>query len=381
MKHILACGIALLGLLAAGLAGGQDADHQAQKEKIRRYMALEKDILQAFREKEYDKAVAACQAQHELLPKLPGPPYNLACALARLGKLEDSLTALGKSIELGYNDPAHLREDGDLASLHGNKQFEGLLAKARENEKQGPFDKGAEIQGVKTIEGFPEGGLRYRLRMAPSASKEKPHRLVIWLHPSGGSMNSVVEGMSPGLAERGFALLVVTQKQWFGWNEEEAKRLFEKTLPEVARIEGIDAGRPILLGFSAGGQMALLLWQKNPGDFGGLVLDAAYPVEREAADSAVRLRPMDLPKGEAIKQTPIFAIVGQADQGGAAVATWKQASAKWLPAGVPLVLHLVPDKGHQWLFDQQQTAVLHGWLSQVAAGNLPADKPQNPPQR
>jgi predicted esterase len=376
MKQITACGIALAGLLAAGLAGGQDSDHQAQQEKIRRYLALEKDILQAFREKEYDKAVAACKAQNALLPKLPGPHYNLTCALARLGKLEDALTALGKSIELGYNDPAHMREDGDLASLHGNKRFEELLAKARENEKQGPFDKGAEIRGVKTIEGFPEGGLRYRLRMAQSASKEKPNRLVIWLHPSGGSMNSVVEGMSPGLAERGFALLVVTQKQWFGWNEEEAKRLFEKTLPEVAHIEGIDAGRPILMGFSAGGQMALELWQKSPGDFGGLVLDAAYPVEREAADSTVRLRPMDLPKGQAIKQTPIFAIVGQSDQGGAAVATWKQASAKWLPAGVPLMLHLVPNKGHQWLFDQQQTAVLHEWLSQVAAGNLPADKPQ-----
>jgi hypothetical protein len=121
--------------------------------------------------------------------------------------------------------------------------------------------------------------------------------------------------------------------------------------------------------------MALLLWQKKPGDFGGLVLDAAYPVEMVAVDSAIRLRPMDLPKGEAIKGTPIFAIVGQADQGGAAVATWKQASAKWLPAGVPLTLRIVPNKGHQWLFDQQQAAVLYEWLSQVAAGKLPADKP------
>ena len=48
------------------------------------------------------------------------------------------------------------------------------------------YRPGKEIAGVKTGEDFPEGGLRYRLRMDPEATAEKPNKLIVWLHPSGG---------------------------------------------------------------------------------------------------------------------------------------------------------------------------------------------------
>ena len=46
----------------------------------------------------------------------------------------------------------------------------------------------------------------------------------------------------------------------------------------------------MLLGYSAGGQLALNLWSEKPGAWGGVIVDAAYPVqvkEREISGMGV----------------------------------------------------------------------------------------------
>ncbi len=343
---------------------------ESGQETIRKYAEMERQVAKLFFDKNYEEALAECREMTELMPRESGPHYNIACAYARLGKNAEAMTALGRATELGYNDPSHMREDDDLAALRPDAKFADLLAKARENERKGPYEKGKDIAGVKMIEDFPEGGLRYRLRLGMTASKQRPHRLVVWLHPSGGSMNSVVETMSPKLAEHGYALVVFTQKQWMGWTGPEAQRLIDKTLPELAKVEGLDARRPILLGFSAGGQIALQLWKSSPQRFGGLVLDAAYPInmaQSRPGKMAVLGPPPDA------GQTPIYVIVGEKDQNGAGWGVWKNAAGPWLKAGVPLRIRHVPEKGHQWLFGPAETADLLAWLDDLAAGKLPKD--------
>ena len=64
--------------------------------------------------------------------------YNLACCLARRAEqtggadreslLGEALHALGESLRLGFDDLAHVREDRDLALLHGRKEFDDLIA-------------------------------------------------------------------------------------------------------------------------------------------------------------------------------------------------------------------------------------------------------------
>ena len=58
--------------------------------------------------------------------------------------------------------------------------------------------------------------------------------------------------------------------------------LIEKSLPDAGHVAGIDPRKPILLGFSAGGQAALILWSSKPARLGGLIVDAAYPIRLEA---------------------------------------------------------------------------------------------------
>ena len=140
----------------------------------------------------------------------------------------------------------------------------------------------------------------------------------------------------------------------------------EKSLPDAGQVEGIDTQKPILMGFSAGGQAALTMWSSDPARFGGLVVDAAYPLRREADPKGgfrpAPLYPPDLP---AVKTVPIYVFVGEADQGGKGLAIWRKAEPHWLKAGVPLTIHPVPDKGHQWLVGPKEADALEAWLKTI----------------
>jgi len=365
--------VVLSGLLGAPFP----AWSQDRQTPPAQYGRLAGEVMQCFREKKYEEAAEKCREMMKLAPEDPMPSYNLGCAEARLGKAAEAFIDLKSAVDKGFGNPAHMREDEDLASLRGDVRFEELLRKAREVElKAGgaTYDKGEEIAGVKTVEDFPEGGLRFRVRMSPGATKEKPMRLVVWLHPSGGAMNGLAEQMSPGFAARGFALLVPTQKNWDGWTGEELKRLVDRTLPAAGKIEGIDARKPVLMGYSAGGEAAIALWLGGPGRFGGLLLDAAYPIVQTAPG---RFEVVKLPADEAVKETPWLVLVGEKD-GGAQV--WRRAESEWRKAGVPVRVDYVAGKGHLWLFGGAEVAAVNAWLAEIAAGKMPPLPDIKPPE-
>jgi tetratricopeptide (TPR) repeat protein len=57
--------------------------------------------------------------------------YSLGCVKAVQGDRRAALDWLRKSVEAGYSDAAYMSEDPDLASLHGDAEFDRLLAAAR----------------------------------------------------------------------------------------------------------------------------------------------------------------------------------------------------------------------------------------------------------
>lgn len=212
----------------------------------------------------------------------------------------------------------------------------------------------------KIIQGSPEGGLPYRLTMAADATEANASRVVVWLHPSGGPFIKKVEELAPVFLRHRLALLVITEKQSFkGWTREDAVRLFGVTLPEVAGITGIDAKRPLLMGFSAGGQLALKLWHIRPADFGGFILDAAYPTEAQANGDQTVLEP---PAADGVSSVPLFVLVGAKDDGSD---LWRKTARTWRKAGVPLTIRYVRGKVHEWLFGEEEIAALDVWLSTV----------------
>jgi serine/threonine protein kinase/Tfp pilus assembly protein PilF len=58
--------------------------------------------------------------------------YNAACTFAGLGKRAEAIDALRKAWDAGFKDPDWTRRDPDLASLHGDPEFERLYPANRE---------------------------------------------------------------------------------------------------------------------------------------------------------------------------------------------------------------------------------------------------------
>jgi predicted esterase len=208
---------------------------------------------------------------------------------------------------------------------------------------------------ITVVDRAPEGGLRYRLHLAEGATAERPHRLIIWLHPSGASLDGRVEPLASCFAACGFALMVFPAKQHRSWLGSEANQLMNRTLPDAGRIAGVDARRPILMGFSAGAQMALHLWAAAPARFGGLVLDGAAPLFWDGGRMAAR----PLPQSPALRDTPVLVLVGGEDP---AAALWAEAAPAWSSQGIPLTVRAFPGEGHAPLFDGAARCDLYAWI-------------------
>jgi len=80
---------------------------------------------------ETDSAVATFKQQVELAPEGKWGYYNIACAYGRNGQVDQGIEWLTKAVDAGHDDPGQIEGDGDLASLHDDPRFEGIVAKAR----------------------------------------------------------------------------------------------------------------------------------------------------------------------------------------------------------------------------------------------------------
>jgi predicted esterase len=324
-------------------------------------------LYNALRGDKWNKAKDLCRRLIELQPRSANHRYNLACCHAQLKDPNAALDSLAKAVELGYDNVDHMKADKDLASLRKTGRWKKLLEEAGQGLKRSVRKTDDEW----VVTGKPGGGLHYRLRLSRKASKKRPHRLVIWLHPSGGSGNAAAEKLTDVLHENGYSLLVFTKKNFRGWSEASFNRAV-RTGSALKDVKGLDANRPILMGYSAGGQMALSAWVQKPGYFGGLILDAAYPLDT-VAYSRGQLKPLKAPrKRKQVKACPIFVLVGDQD-GGAKL--WKKVESDWRKAGVPLEVHYVKGGRHQWLFGVEQVKLLDKWLSKARKVQAPTTQP------
>ncbi len=79
----------------------------------------------------YERAAAIAEQLVQLRPNHPDTHYNVACVLARLHRIGDSLSALDRAIDVGWRDITHASLDPDLDSIRGQRRFAKLLQKIR----------------------------------------------------------------------------------------------------------------------------------------------------------------------------------------------------------------------------------------------------------
>ncbi len=77
----------------------------------------------------YERAAAIAEQLVQLRPDHPDTHYNVACVLARLHRIGDSLAALDRAIDAGWRDITHASLDPDLDSIRGQRRFAKLLQK------------------------------------------------------------------------------------------------------------------------------------------------------------------------------------------------------------------------------------------------------------
>lgn len=326
------------------------------------WQPIDPDLLASMQAQDWPAVVKGCEAQLARQPHNGEVIYQLACALARLGRAPEAVATLDQARRNSFGDGDRAFVDPDLQSLHGRPDFEAVLARMRQLPIGGgaPLEPVDAVPGERAIDGDGTGMLHYRLLLPLDADAAHPYRLVVWMHPSGGSCDALLERLAPDLARHHCCVVLFPKKQYVGWSMQE-RRALPATIAALARQPGVDARAPILMCFSAGGQAALLLWNELPKVWGGLILDASYPIDIAAQQRGQRVLMQVSPEALAAR-TPILALIG-ADDGN--LAFWTAALEHWTKQRITLVT--VPHAGHQFLFVGPYWAKTLAWLDHPGA--------------
>ena len=90
----------------------------------------------AMQQKNYEALEKICAEGARQFPEINIWTYNLACSQSIRGDREKAFENLEKSIELGFTNVDHIKQDKDLASLRPDPRFKLLLDKAQKAEEQ-----------------------------------------------------------------------------------------------------------------------------------------------------------------------------------------------------------------------------------------------------
>lgn len=85
----------------------------------------------AWASAEWAKALTRLEKVAAAHPENGAVVYNLACARAQTGHLDEALASLQAAAEAGFTDFRHVLKDGDLVPLHGRADFAALVEKLR----------------------------------------------------------------------------------------------------------------------------------------------------------------------------------------------------------------------------------------------------------
>ena len=114
----------MIGLCCAVLASLSVFDYPALQPK---HDELKSKMVAAIREGDTFGMRTACLKAIEIFPEDPVWNYNLACAYAKVGKVDNALKVLEKAIRFGYRDSRSISNDIDLKSISDLEKFHELL--------------------------------------------------------------------------------------------------------------------------------------------------------------------------------------------------------------------------------------------------------------
>jgi len=128
----------LCPLIAAALPAVGNGESGGSDDLSRR--AVTDRVAEYFKHQQYEEAADLLEkylvrVSHDV-PML----YNLACAYARLGRLDDAAAQLYRAVESGFGKPSdiqHLQQDPDLQPLHDHPIYQAIIEAHRRIKTNG----------------------------------------------------------------------------------------------------------------------------------------------------------------------------------------------------------------------------------------------------
>ncbi len=292
-----------------------------------RQAATDAQFREAYRAKQYPKAIELGLQLVKSDPKSFVYPYNLACVYCLSGDSKRGLEWLKKAADLGFDDVDLFRTDPDLASIRGQAGYAEAqkVVEGNANKSGGEFMAKAKVSEPLVI-------------LPSKHDPTRPATMIVALHPFGGTAELFADQWRD-VAEEVGAILVLPravrpQGTGFAWgNVGESDVILTAALEKVKQKHKIDEKRVVLTGFSQGGQMAFNLGIRHPLQFAGVIpvcgfYDPSYaPIPLIATTS--------LPK--------FYIMVGATDQG---VESNRKAAADFASASIKTELRVYPGVGH-----------------------------------
>jgi carboxyl-terminal processing protease len=94
---------------------------------------LDRQALDAYRAKDFPRSADLFARAVAAAPEdEAGRLYNAACATALAGRSGPAMALLARAVDAGFQDADTLGKDSDLASLHGDPRWPGLLARVQQ---------------------------------------------------------------------------------------------------------------------------------------------------------------------------------------------------------------------------------------------------------
>lgn len=274
--------------------------------------------------------------------------YNAACALGKLGKLDDAADWLVKSANAGFAGVRSIETDSDLDPIRAHARFAEAERIVRANA-QARFDKFKAV--AETIEPL--------VVVPPAFKAETPHTLIIVLHGSGGTGRSMAAAWRDH-AKKHSAILMTPDAlrpdgNGFSWvYRDEAEWYVLHCLQWAKDQWNID--RVILGGYSQGANVSFDIGQSHPELF-----DAVIPVNGHYEADIARA-----PKEG--KRPRWYLLIGAND---GPAPTYAEAEKTFTEAGMTVKRVLVPGYGHNFP-PPDEVAKAVAWCCGEQAGQSPA---------
>jgi predicted esterase len=272
----------------------------------------------------YELAYNAAEQILERHPDSAWWQFNAGVVLAKLDKPDEALVRLRKSAELGFSGLRSFEQNSDLDSLRELDEFAAVvgLVKDNVNKRIGEFKTEAKKHNPLTY--------------VPETTDDEPKpALIIALHGTGMTGQDMHNALLPVATEMGVALVspdaLRPAGNGFSWTyRDESEWFVEHLIERISSEHRVDPSRTILIGFSQGANIALIMGQTHSDKFIGVVPICGHYEEQVAASD--------------VQPAPFYLMMGARDP-------WKRTYTKarkvFDEAGGEVQLRILTGRGHE----------------------------------